>query len=165
MNILTDERKLRQISSSVPVNKGVQIGRKLLQVARNINKVTPYRKAVGLAAPQVGIFKQVCVLLLKSKEYILVNPRIVKHSHVQFNNVEQCLSFPGKQVETYRWLWVEVLAENIGHNITFGRQQGEDPKDDDLLAAAAAQHEIDHLNGILMFDRNKDLSEPYGNQT
>jgi len=160
MNIITNEAQLRKPSVTVPVSKGVQIGRKLLQVARALNNLSSNRKAVGLAAPQVGIHKQVCVLLLNNKEYILVNPRIVKHSHVQFSFTEKCLSFPGKQVETYRWLWVEVYAENLGQTLIFGRQQGAEPNDRDLLAAAAAQHEIDHLHGILMFDRTKDLTEP-----
>lgn len=98
----------------------------------------------GLAAPQVGILKRVCIIDVGDGLIELVNPVIVKEEGVQYEE-EGCLSLPGKYGITKRPMKVTVRAQDrFGNNIIV---EGEG------LKARALCHEIDHLNGILYTDR------------
>ncbi|HHW46630.1 MAG TPA: peptide deformylase [Clostridiales bacterium] len=94
----------------------------------------------GLAAPQVGILKRVCVIDVGDGVIELVNPVIIDQKGEQ-REVEGCLSIPGKYGITVRPKQVTVRAQDR-HGNTF-TITGED------LKARALCHEIDHLNGIL----------------
>ena len=108
---------------------------------------------VGLAGPQVGVLKRVIVIDLYDGEepLKLVNPKIIKTKGEQ--EVEEgCLSFPNEYAKMIRPKELVVEALN-----------GEGKKvkivGKDLLAQALA-HEIDHLNGILFYDRI-DKNKPF----
>ena len=95
---------------------------------------------VGLAAPQVGILRRVCVIDIGEGLLELVNPVVTAQSGVQ-ETLEGCLSSPGKCGITRRPKKVTVTYQDrtgAARTIT-----GED------LLAKALCHEIDHLNGIL----------------
>lgn len=94
----------------------------------------------GLAAPQVGILKRVCVIDVGDGVIELVNPQIIDQKGEQ-HEVEGCLSIPGDYGITKRPKRVTVKAQDR-HGNTF-TITGED------LKARALCHEIDHLNGIL----------------
>ncbi len=100
---------------------------------------------VGLAAPQIGISKSLCVIDTTTTEkpgakLVLANPVILSREGAQ-NGEEGCLSLPDFRAKTPRSARVSVQAQNLhGKEFTF---TGEG-----LLARAFA-HEIDHLNGIL----------------
>lgn len=100
---------------------------------------------VGLAAPQVGISKQVVVVDIGDEHGLieLINPKIVSSEGVE-EDVEGCLSVPGKSgiVKRAKKVTVEAQDRN-GNPFTI---KGED------LLARAFQHEIDHLKGILYVD-------------
>ncbi|MGI6614893.1 MAG: peptide deformylase [Dethiobacteria bacterium] len=109
-------------------------------------------KGVGLAAPQIGISRQLVVLdpgedrLMK-----LVNPRLVE-AEGEESDVEGCLSIPGVYGEVPRALRVLVEAlDPAGKPLRFEAT--------DYLARIL-QHEIDHLHGILFIDRAIRLLEP-----
>lgn len=98
----------------------------------------------GLAAPQIGISKQIVVIDVGEGPICLVNPEIIEAEGEQID-VEGCLSIPGLRAYVKRSSRVVVNALNEkGRPI---RVTGEG------LLARALQHEIDHLNGILMTDR------------
>lgn len=103
-------------------------------------------EGVGLAAPQVGILKRVCVVSIDGGEtkYELVNPQIVKASGKQYGN-EGCLSVPNRHGEVLRPKRLIVDAFN---------RKGEKMriKADGFLAVAFC-HEMDHLDGILFIDK------------
>ena len=108
---------------------------------------------VGLAAPQVGILKQLIVIDLDRDDpdgtpLVLFNPKI--HSlEGKTIKEEGCLSFPGITADVKRAVKAVVTAQDIeGKPIQI---EGED------LLARALQHEIDHLNGILFIDYVKGL--------
>ena len=108
---------------------------------------------VGLAGPQVGVLKRVIVIdLYDGDEPLkLVNPKIIKTKGEQ--EVEEgCLSFPNEYAKMIRPKEVVVEALN---------EEGKKVKivGKDLLAQALA-HEIDHLNGILFYDRI-DKNKPF----
>ena len=159
--IITDKNKITQVCEPCKsVEEGEEIGAKLLKI------LTESTSGIGLAANQIGINKRVCVLNVKDP-VVLVNPKIVEKSKEMFGFMEGCLSFPEDTVKTTRHKWVKVQADNHNHTLYFSvwhddSEEGYD-KDKYLQMAyetACVQHEIDHLNGITMHDRELIL-EPW----
>lgn len=99
---------------------------------------------LGLAAPQIGVQKQIFVYDIDGQPITLLNPRIVESSG-EWVYDEGCLSIPGLYVEMLRPK--EVLLEAIDLNGNTIQIEA------DELLARLFQHELDHLNGVLMFDR------------
>lgn len=97
---------------------------------------------VGLAAPQVGILKRVCIVDVGDDDGMIemVNPVIVEQSGEQLEP-EGCLSCPGIYGTTKRPMNVTVRAQDRNGNTFFVSGEG--------LKARAFCHEIDHLNGVL----------------
>lgn len=97
---------------------------------------------LGLAAPQIGELVRAVVIRDPDTERVwgMINPRIVRRSGVTFPHLEGCLSVPGASVRCRRNYKIWVHAQRAdGADLRFELQG---------LAAAAVQHEIDHLNGI-----------------
>jgi peptide deformylase len=108
---------------------------------------------VGLAATQVGKSIQVAVVDASGGEkppYVLVNPRIVQVSEEEVPADEGCLSFPEISVKIKRPAKVTVEACN-SKNEKYMIENAEG------VLARALQHEIDHLNGILIVDHISTL--------
>ena len=143
--IITEIIKLQTICESVKtVEEGEEIGAQLLR------ELTESTNGIGLAANQIGINKRVCVVNVK-EPLVLINPKIVEHSEEQFMFPEGCLSFPGKHVKTGRHTSVTVEADNHKGKMVFTA----DSKDiNNAFETACVQHEIDHLDGITMFERS-----------
>jgi peptide deformylase len=100
---------------------------------------------VGLAATQVGISKRIVVIDGGKGFLALFNPEIVDSGEETETMEEGCLSLPGIRVQITRPTHVTVRAIN---------DQGETTQwDVEGLMARIFQHEIDHLNGILIIDR------------
>lgn len=134
---------------------------KLSQDEDFLNKHPKVRSGVGLAAPQIGINKQMIAIYYKDEknvthEYALINPRIVSESVKQcyLQGGEGCLSVDDEhQGFIYRAYKVTVRAydllqdKNVDYVFTgFG--------------AIVAQHEIDHLKGVLFYD-HIDKKNPF----
>ena len=101
-------------------------------------------EGVGLAAPQVGILRRVCVVDVGDGLIELINPVITEKSGSQTGS-EGCLSVPDRFEEVKRPMTVTVKAQNRkGENIEI-KAEG--------FKARAFCHEIDHLDGILYIDR------------
>ncbi|CAM4344571.1 peptide deformylase [Erysipelothrix aquatica] len=113
--------------------------------------------ANGIAAPQIGISKQMTVIVIEDEdkdgnyfeiEYALINPRIVSHAVRQaaLSYGEGCLSiqkvYEGLVPRSQR-IKVEAYDYLRGENVTIVAK--------DFLAIVL-QHEIDHLNGVLFYD-------------
>ncbi len=99
---------------------------------------------VGLAAPQIGISKQIFVADIGEGPFVLINPELVETSG-EWAYDEGCLSVPGR-------FW---LIERPG----FARARGLDLDGSEVvhegeeLMGRVLQHEIDHLNGTLLLER------------
>ncbi|MCA0174360.1 peptide deformylase [Bacillus sp. RAR_GA_16] len=101
---------------------------------------------VGLAAPQIGIPKQVAVVDTREEEALeLINPTIVKSSGKAEVDLEGCLSFPGLYGEVERPYTITLKAQN-----RFGK---EFKLKAEGFFARAIQHEIDHLHGVLFTEK------------
>jgi len=101
-------------------------------------------QGVGLAAPQVGISKQMIVVDVGQGPLKLANPKIIKSEGSKVAE-EGCLSLPGVSIKVKRAFKITVEALNYD-NQKVSVEAGD-------LAARAIQHEIDHLSGTLIVDR------------
>ena len=101
-------------------------------------------EGVGLAAPQVGILRRICVVDIGEGLIELINPVIIEKSGSQKGS-EGCLSVPDRFEEVKRPMKVTVRAQDRnGNNFTISAEG---------FKARALCHEIDHLDGILYIDR------------
>ncbi len=102
---------------------------------------------IGLAATQIGIMKRVIVYDLAEGEGLvaLCNPRIVGISSDKILDEEGCLSLPGITVPVERSREIVCEAEDLSGETV--RIEAAD------LHARLLQHEVDHLDGILIIDR------------
>jgi peptide deformylase len=104
----------------------------------------------GLAAPQVGRAIRLFVMDATWKEgtpepAICVNPEIVEHPEERVTGTEVCLSIPGVSAEVARSPWIVLRWITPGGQRREARLEG--------AVAICAQHECDHLDGIVTFDR------------
>ena len=141
--IIKDKTKLQEKCSPVSVKEGEEIGVRLLHELRESEN------GIGLAANQIGINKRVCVINVK-EPLVLINPKIVEKSEEKFIFPEGCLSFPDKKVRTIRYKDIVVEADNHKGKLSFSADSKEI---NDAFECVCVQHEIDHLDGITMFDR------------
>ena len=107
---------------------------------------------VGLAAPQVGILRRVCIVEDEQGEIIeLINPEIIKTEGEQ-TGLEGCLSLPGRQGIVTRPNRVKVQAQDRKGKPFEFEAEG--------FFARAVCHELDHLDGKLYIDvMNRELTE------
>ncbi|MGV8082703.1 MAG: peptide deformylase [Coriobacteriia bacterium] len=120
----------------------------LRDLSEKMARIMQEAPGVGLAAPQVGVHKRVIVYDVtegKRKPVTLCNPRIVQASDVCALDEEGCLSLPGISVPIVRP--VHVVCEALSLNGKRVRIKASD------FHARVLQHEIDHLDGILIIDR------------
>lgn len=120
---------------------------KLVRLSQAMLQAMYKAPGLGLAAPQIGVQKQIFVYDIDGEPITLINPRIVESSG-EWVYDEGCLSIPGLYVEMLRPK--EVLLEALDLDGNDIRVEA------DELLARLFQHELDHLNGVLMFDRMTD---------
>ena len=117
---------------------------KLVTLAEDMFRVMYQAPGLGLAGPQIGVQKQIFVYDVDDDPQVIINPKIVESSG-EWVYDEGCLSIPGLYVEMLRPKKVLVSGYTL---------EGEEVKiEADELLARLFQHEIDHLQGVLMFDR------------
>ncbi len=109
-------------------------------------------KGVGLAAPQVGLNKQIIIVAAPEEEPLAVmNPEIVKRSMIAGPSEEGCLSVPGT--------WGVVRRANSLTIKGFTPDGKPFRKNVKGFEATIFQHECDHLNGVLFIDKAKDVTK------
>ena len=147
-------KKLRKVS----VDEGLHIAKDLLNI------LSERKDGIGLAANQVGIDAAVAVVNVR-EPLILINP-VIKEQWDEIPYYEGCLSYPKKGVHTKRYRNVIIHTEQEDGDWYFsgatsptegkGSWEEEDKKQDQeqrILEAVCIQHEIDHLNGKTIMDR------------
>ena len=155
--IVTDTIKLKKVVTDLPKNKSEE---EVLSAA--LFTALEKEKGFGLSANQIGVDKRMCVINIK-EPMVLVNPKIVKRSEEAVQYIESCLSLPKtmrKPKNTVRSISISVETDNLG-TVEFGPDEkdkiGEEGHnyfaDEGLLECVVAQHEIDHLDGILITDQ------------
>ena len=104
---------------------------------------------IGLAAPQLGVTSRVLVVDVSPADeerqpYRMANPEILEASDELFDHEEGCLSFPEQYAEVARPAKVRIRY--------LDRDNAEQELEAEGLLAAAVQHEMDHLDGVLFVD-------------
>lgn len=140
MEILTNENKiLRQKAKRV-----CKIDDQIRTICVSMTNTMLKMNGVGLSGNQVGILKRIIIILHQNEPMILINPEIVNYSEETILSDEGCLSIPETFVPKKRYKTVTVKYRD-----TKGKPHLEKYHD---LSARIIQHEIDHLDGILMTD-------------
>jgi peptide deformylase len=134
-----------------------EISDELRELAERMFETMLEEQGVGLAAPQVGENIQLIVVNIpagygeeveEDVALTLFNPEIVKAGG-RDTDIEGCLSFPDLLGPVDRYSWAIVKAQDAeGKRVRF-RSRG--------IVARVLQHEIDHLNGVLYFDRMESV--------
>lgn len=125
-----------------------KVDKKIKKLVVDMVQTMEENQGIGLAAPQVGVIKRVIVVQtdLEGRRILgLVNPKILKKSPETKINIEGCLSFPGIFLRIKRAKETEVEGIDIKGKKIKIKAKG--------LLARVFQHEIDHLDGILFFNR------------
>ena len=154
--IVTDKIKLSKVVTDLPKNKTEED-----VISAALFTALEKEKGFGLSANQIGVDKRMCVINIK-EPMILVNPKIVKRSEEAVQYIESCLSLPKtmrKPKNTVRSISITVETDNLG-TVEFGPDEKDKIgteghnyfADEGLLECVVAQHEIDHLDGILITD-------------
>lgn len=132
---------LKQQASEV-----TDIDGKLVRLVDDMVETMYAAPGLGLAAPQVGVQKRLFVWDLGEGEgpQAIVNPEIVE-SDGEWSYEEGCLSVPGLSWEIVRPNRVHVVGRDLdGNEVSIEASE---------LAGRMFQHELDHLNGILLVER------------
>lgn len=125
-------------------------GKYLHELLDDLTDTMRHAPGVGLAAPQLGVALQACVVEVEGQLHELVNPTVVRGSGDD-RDLEGCLSIPGYAAYVTRRERVSVVAQNrFGKRI---RVAGVG------YLARAMQHEIDHLHGKLYIDYLDSLDD------
>jgi peptide deformylase len=119
----------------------------LKQLVERMTRLMQDARGVGLAANQVGVLRRVFVIQADDEEEprALVNPSIAERSEESGEDDEGCLSMQGVVVSVERPVRVRLEASDEEGNPVELELEG--------LPARVAQHELDHLDGVLILDR------------
>tara|TARA_B100000073_G_scaffold329357_1_gene316840 strand:+ start:1048 stop:1638 length:591 start_codon:yes stop_codon:yes gene_type:complete len=154
-----DNPLIKKPLKEVSVEEGMKIATELFEI---LNK---RKDGIGLAANQVGIDARVAVVNVR-EPIILINPKYIDKGN-EIPYYEGCLSFKGKGIHTKRYDSVVIKTEQSESNWYFSgasnpidgkgswekQQQNKNDADLRLLEAICVQHEMDHLDGMTIMDR------------
>ena len=152
------DRVLRQ-----PAKRISKVDAAVRDLARDMLRSMYTARGIGLAAPQVGMHKQLLVIDLDIENaaappLVLINPEITSASASVDTYEEGCLSIPGVYLDVVR-----PSAIQLSYRDEMGRPR---TMKADGLMARCIQHEMDHLQGVLFVDRvtdegnrNRELNE------
>jgi peptide deformylase len=130
---------LKQRSREVEDLNGTLVG-----LAESMYETMYEALGLGLAAPQIGVQRRIFTYDVGEGPHVIVNPEIVETSGEWVYN-EGCLSVPGMHFEIVRPKVVTLRGIGVdGNDVVI---------EADEILARLFQHEIDHLDGVLLLDR------------
>jgi peptide deformylase len=141
-------REIRVIGDPVLRERAREVttfDRALRKLAKRMIRIMHDAPGIGLAAPQVGVVDRVIVYDVDDDPQVLVNPELSELSDEREESDEGCLSVPGVAMPVERWLRVRVKGQDeTGEPLDYVAEG---------LEARVIQHEVDHLDGVLIVDR------------
>ncbi len=148
--VLSPDKRLQTECEKIEV-----IDQEVKDLAAHMLDVMYETRGCGLAAPQVGVLRQLVVIdvdwepkggrAINKNPYVLINPKIITADGDPRNYSEGCLSFPGISVDVIRPSHVVVQALDLDGDLLQYEAEWN-------LLAVCLQHEIDHLHGKTMID-------------
>ncbi len=140
-------RTFPDIILKVKTKKIKEISETVLKILDEMEKIVKIADAAGLAANQIGISRSLAVVLRENDQsFKMINP-FIKEQQGEEVNEEGCLSIPGALIHIPRATRVVVEYVNTEGQTKISSATG--------FTARVLQHEIDHLNGVLIIDRLK----------
>jgi peptide deformylase len=130
---------LRQRAAEV-----TDIDGKLAKLAEDMLETMYAEPGMGLAAPQVGVQRRFFVYDVGDGPRAMVNP-VITESRGEWSYEEGCLSVPG--------LYWEIIRPKEIHITGYDLEGGEVSIEADEVLARMFQHELDHLDGVMLVDR------------
>ncbi len=165
MQIVKDKIKL-----SKPVQPSKLSASDIQKITDTLTTELAMHGGIGLSANQLGLDVRACIINVKDP-LVLINPTIIERSEDAVAYVEQCLSIDKTMkspVKTVRHKRILVETDNLGIVEFSADNQFSDWKDANeffedlgLLECVVAQHEIDHLDGILITDSSRKYTTTY----
>jgi len=148
--IVSQYSDLKKACVSVEKNENVSA------IIKDLKDTLDPKKGYALAANQIGYDKRIFFFKLAKKidprtkeveyeELAVINPEIIARDDKIINYREGCMSFPSLRVDTDRYNFITVRFENEKREQSTAVMQN--------LESMIWQHEIDHLNGLLIMDR------------
>lgn len=122
-----------------------EVSEDIRNLAKDMIETMIENKGIGLAASQVGESKRIIIVQTEKEPRVFINPRIIKKSWSKEIMEEGCLSLPDLYFKIKRAKEIEFESLNEKGERRKTKVQG--------LLARIIQHEIDHLDGILLIDR------------
>lgn len=154
MRLVKEPNKLRKPLEHKPMDK-----KQVDEISTILLQELARHGGIGLSANQIGLDVRACVINVK-EPLVLINPKVTEVSDETVAYVEQCLSLEKtmrKPVKTVRHKSFTVECDNLGTVVfapdsTNWETSNDFFSDEGLLECVCAQHEIDHLNGVLITD-------------
>jgi peptide deformylase len=143
---LAQIRQYPDVALRMPAREVTEFDEYLLQLVERMQHLMHDAQGIGLAATQVGVLQRVFLIDAGGEEGLqaLVNPTLVASGETETEE-EGCLSLPEVRVPVERPLKVTIDAKDPTGGDVHLELEG--------LSARAAQHELDHLDGVLILDR------------
>jgi len=143
---LAQIRQYPDVALKMPARPVEQFDDELRALVGRMKQLMHDASGIGLAANQVGVLQRLFVFQPNEDDVVaVVNPEILDRSEDSDVADEGCLSIQGVVVPVERSLTVTLVGRN---------EEGEEVRYElDDIYARAAQHEADHLDGVLMLDR------------
>ena len=151
--------KIRKVGDPVLRSKAkevVKLNAQVIDLLDNMAETMYKAPGAGLAAPQVGVLQRIIVVDVNDENGLieLINPEIIRTSEEQTVLEEGCLSIPAAAYNVIRARQVKVKGLDRKGREVIIEAEG--------YLARALQHEIDHLDGVLLID--KGIKIPESNQ-
>ena len=139
-NIRVDEdpilrKKAREIT---------EINERIKELAADMLETMYDAEGVGLAGPQIGVLRRICVIDVGEGPVVMINPKITKQEGCALD-YEGCLSFPEASGKVARPERIEAEFTDLDGDLCTVIGEG--------LMARAICHELDHLDGIVFVDK------------
>ncbi|MGX7583026.1 peptide deformylase [Candidatus Vidania fulgoroideorum] len=124
------------------VSKKIKNKEKSIKIIKDLEKVLINSNGIGISSPQIGINKRIFLIRYKKNILSFINPKILYKSVNTFQSFEGCLSIPNffSFIKRSFFIVLEFTNKNFKKKKIFLKG----------LLSACTQHEIDHLNGILI---------------
>ena len=114
------------------------------EIIQSLIDTVNHYKGLGLSAPQIGYNKRIIVVINPNTQSynILINPKIIATTKSKYIAPESCLSVPklAQPMQRFKEITVEYYNEDLERKVIKAKK----------LHAKILQHEIDHLNGVLI---------------
>jgi len=143
---LAQIRQYPDVALRLQANEVADFDDDLRRLVERMERLMQDAQGIGLAATQVGVLRRVFVFVPdEDGPRAVVNPRFTDRSRESSTDEEGCLSLQGVRVPVERSLRVKLEGKDVDGTDVSYELEG--------MAARAAQHEVDHLDGVLIIDR------------